>query len=87
MAPRRGLETERLRRKRSYLAFCRTMPPEMLISSQRTATCGREAEEAGVQERRREVRGGGIEWQFSVRAGARWHRPHASDACCCDWLG
>lgn len=39
-APRRGLVTERLRRKRSYLAFCRTMPPLMLISSQRTQTCG-----------------------------------------------
>lgn len=38
-APRRGLVTERLRRKRSYLAFCRTMPPLMLISSQRTHTC------------------------------------------------
>lgn len=37
-APRRGLVTERLRRKRSYLAFCRTMPPLMLISSHRTHT-------------------------------------------------
>ncbi len=34
-----GLEFIRLRRKRSYFIFCRTSPPEMVISSARTITC------------------------------------------------
>jgi hypothetical protein len=37
--PRVGLVFMPLRRKRSYLAFCRTSPPETEISSQRTSTC------------------------------------------------
>ena len=31
----------RLRRNRSYFIFCRTRPPEMVISSARTTTCSR----------------------------------------------
>lgn len=37
--PLSGLVRVPLRRKRSYFIFCRTMPPEMLISSQRTTAC------------------------------------------------
>ncbi|MFI4950403.1 MAG: arginine--tRNA ligase, partial [Caulobacterales bacterium] len=39
-APWRGLDTERLLRKRSYFAFCRTMPPLIVISSEGSSMYG-----------------------------------------------
>ena len=38
MGPFLGCVFMRLRRKRSYFIFCRTMPPDMQISSARTST-------------------------------------------------
>ena len=51
--PRLGLVTVRLARKRSYFICWRTMPPEIAISSVRTATCNASAGRVSAQRGRR----------------------------------
>ena len=78
-APWRGLDTERLRRKRSYLAFCLTMPPLMLISSHRTHTCStaKPGQAGGGRKEQGEAaaRGGQPEGDMRLLPGAANRRP------------